>query len=86
MVGTPAHLRSIIDHDGATILDIRCDQFFSMNTVGAYIWARLLQGEGSDLIAKALAEETGTDLSVVLLDVTDFVAELKTKHLFHFLV
>jgi hypothetical protein len=84
MVTTPTHLRSIVDHDGAVILDITRDQFFSMNPVGAYIWARLLNGGGIDQIAKTLAEETGTDLAVVTADVNDFVADLKSKHLFHF--
>lgn len=84
MVTTPTHLRSIVDHDGAVILDITRDQFFSMNPVGAYIWARLLNGEGLDQIAKTLAEETGTDIAVVTADVNDFVTDLKSKHLFHF--
>jgi hypothetical protein len=85
VVTTPTHLRSIVDHDGAVILDISRDQFFSMNAVAAYIWTRLLKGEGLDTIAKALAAETGTDISTVMLDVNDFVADLKSKHLFHFL-
>jgi hypothetical protein len=33
MTIAPAHLRSIVDHDGAVILDISRDQFFSLNTV-----------------------------------------------------
>lgn len=84
MATIPAHLRSIVDHDGAVILDIKRDQFFSMNPVGAYIWTCLLKGEGLDQIAKALAEETGTEISVVVADVNDFVADLKSKQLFHF--
>ena len=59
MTIAPAHLRSIVDHDGAVILDISRDQFFSLNTVGAYIWDRLLKGEGLDQIA------TGDRKSVV---------------------
>lgn len=86
MVTTPVHLRSIVDHDGAVILDIKRDQFFSMNPVGAYIWARLLKGEGLDHIARALAAETGTDLAVVVTDLNEFVSELKSKRLFEFLV
>ena len=84
MVAMPAHLRSIVDHDGAVILDIKRDQFFSMNPVGAYIWARLQNGEELDRIAKALAEETGTDIARVIADVNDFVDNLKSKHLFYF--
>jgi len=84
MAAMPAHLRSIVDHDGAVILDINRDQFFSMNPVGTYIWARLLDGQGIDQVAKALAEETGTDIALVTADVNDFVADLKNKQLFHF--
>jgi len=84
MVVMPSHLRSIVDHDGAVILDIKRDQFFSMNFVGSYIWERLLKGESLDQIAKALAEETGTEISIVIADVNDFATDLKSKHLFHF--
>ena len=84
MATMPDHLRSIVDHDGAVILDIKRDQFFSMNPVGSYIWERLLKGEGLDQIARELAEETGTEISIVMADVNDFVADLKSKLLFHF--
>jgi hypothetical protein len=84
MVVMPSHIRSIVDHDGAVILDIKKDQFFSLNPVGSYIWERLLKGENLDQIEKALAEETGTEISVVMSDVNDFVADLKSKKLFHF--
>ena len=82
MVVTPSHLRSIVDHDGAVILDIERDQFFSLNPVGSYIWERLLKGEDLDQIAKALAEESGAEITVVMADVNEFVADLKSKHLF----
>ena len=84
MATMPSHLRSVVDHDGAVILDIKRDQFFSLNPVGAYIWERLLKGEGLDQIARELAEETGTEISIVMADVNDFVADLKSKLLFHF--
>ncbi len=84
MAAMPAHLRSIVDHDGAVILDIKRGEFFSMNPVGAYIWARLVDGQEIDKIAKALAEETGTDIVAILADVNDFITDLKCKHLFHF--
>jgi hypothetical protein len=80
----PAHLRSVVDHDGAVILDIKRDQFFSMNPVGSYIWERLLKGEGLDQIAKELAEETRTEISLVIADINDFIADLKNKQLFDF--
>jgi Coenzyme PQQ synthesis protein D (PqqD) len=84
MTGMLAHLRSIVDHDGAVILDMKRDHFFSLNPVGSYIWERLLKGEDLDQISKALAEETGTEISVVVADVNDFIADLQSKQLFHF--
>jgi hypothetical protein len=84
VVAMPAHLRSVVDHDGAVILDIKRDQFFSMNPVGSYIWERLLKGEGLDQIAKELAEETRTEISLVIADINDFIADLKNKQLFDF--
>ncbi|MGA9673052.1 MAG: PqqD family protein [Terracidiphilus sp.] len=84
MATMPAHVRSIVDHDGAVILDIKRDQFFSLNPVGAYIWERLLKGEGLDQITRELAEETGTEISIVMADVNNFVTNLKSKRLFHF--
>ena len=80
----PAHLRSIVDHDGAIILDIKTDQFFSLNPIGSYIWERLLKGEGLDQIARGLAEDTGTEIDVVMADIDDFVADLTNKLLFQF--
>jgi hypothetical protein len=84
MVSTSPNLRSIVDHDGAVILDIDRDQFFSLNPVGTYIWNRIVNGETPDQIAKALAMETGVDIPVVIADVDDFLADLKSKHLVHF--
>ena len=84
MANIPAHIRSVVDHDGAVILDVKRDQFFSMNPVGSYIWERLLKDEGLDQIAKAIAEKTGAEISVVIADVNDFVAEVKNKGLFQF--
>ena len=84
MATMPSNLRSIVDHDGAVILDIKRDQFFSLNPVGSFIWEHLLKGEEVEQIARELANETGTDLSIVMADVNNFVADLKSKHLFHF--
>ena len=84
MVTIKPNLRSVVDRDGAVILDISKDQFFSMNPMGAFIWIRLLNGEGLDQIRDALVAETGMDISVVSADVDDFMADLKGKHLLHF--
>lgn len=79
-----SHIRSIVDHDGAVILDMKADHFYTMNPVGAYIWTRLQNGQSLDQIAKALAEETGADIGSAYADINDFVSELKKKHLLTF--
>lgn len=84
MVVLPTHLRSVVDHEGAIILDIRSDQFFRLNPVGSYVWDRLLKSEGLDEIAVALARDTGSEISLVMADINDFVADLKSKRLFQF--
>ena len=81
MAASHSYLRSIVDQDGAVILDIRQDRFFSMNPVGSYIWTRLLGGECAEQIAKALADETGVELTLVSADVHSFIADLKSNQL-----
>ena len=81
MIAIPCHLRSVVDHDGAVILDINNDQFFSLNSIGAYIWERLKSGETPEQIATALASDTDSDISVISADVADFMEDLKGKHL-----
>lgn len=77
-------LRSIVDRDGAIILDIEHDQFLSLNPVGTYIWNKLRTGETIAAIKRALAMETGTVADVVSADVDEFIEDLKSKHLYCF--
>ena len=77
-------LRSIVDQDGAVILDISSDRFFSLNPTGALVWTHLSNGKTLDQIKSAIAAETGMDQAVVSTDVDEFVAQLKSNHLFHF--
>jgi hypothetical protein len=75
------HLRSIIDHDGAVILDIKHDAMLTLNSTGGYVWEKLKQGKPIDEIIRELATDTGTDPAAVEGDVCDFLHELKSKHL-----
>jgi hypothetical protein len=81
MVTTPAHLHSIIDHDGAVILDIPRNTITTLSPTGAYVWERLLQGLQVAAIISELAHDTGTDELVVAKDVEEFMEQLKSKHL-----
>jgi hypothetical protein len=82
MIAVPPNLRSIADHDGAVILDIASDQFFSLNPMGALIWTRLGNGESLEQIKQTIAAQTGIDPAVIATDVDDFISDLKSKHLF----
>lgn len=81
MPAPAAHLRSIIDHDGAVILDIEHDAMLTLNSTGGYVWEKLKQGKLIDEIISELAKETNTDPTTVDRDVQAFLDELKSKHL-----
>ena len=81
MTGMPAHLRSIVDHDGAVILDIPGNRMATLNTTGAYIWARLQEGKTTDSIVAELARDTGQEVHVVETDIHEFLEQLKKKRL-----
>ena len=76
------HLRSVVDHDGAVILDIEYNAMLTINSTGSYVWERLQQGKQIDEIIRELAGETGADPLTVDRDVHTFLDELKAKHLF----
>ena len=81
MPAPAAHLRSIIDRDGAVILDIEHDAMLTLNSTGGYVWEKLKQGKLIDEIVCDLARETNTDPTAVDRDVHAFLDELKSKHL-----
>jgi hypothetical protein len=39
-----AHVRSVIDSDGAVILDLKHGRYFSLNGMGVAVWRRLEAG------------------------------------------
>ncbi len=75
------HLRSIVDHDGAVILDIDRDAMLTLNATGGYVWEKLRQGKLVDEIVRDLASETGADPAAVDSDVHAFLDQLKSRHL-----
>jgi hypothetical protein len=81
MITVPPHIRSIVDHDGAVILDIPRNAMATLDSTGAYIWGRLEQGFQVDAIVAELARDTGEDELMVAKDVEEFMEQLKSKHL-----
>jgi len=81
MVSPPPNLRSIVNDDGAVILDIEHDLISTLNPTGAYVWQGLQRGELLETIIANLARETGQDSLLVERDVREFVEDLKQKRL-----
>ena len=75
------HLRSIIDRDGAVILDVEHDAMLRLNSTGGYVWQKLQQGKLIDEIVSDLAEDTGVDLAIVDRDVRAFFEALQSQRL-----
>jgi hypothetical protein len=81
MVSPPLNLRSIVNEDGAVILDIGQGLISTLNPIGAYVWQGLQRGESLETIIANLARETGEESLMVERDVREFVENLKQKRL-----
>jgi hypothetical protein len=75
------HLHSVVDQDGAAILDIDRGLISTLNTTGAYVWQGLERGELVETIIANLARETGEEPASVERDVRDFLGSLEREHL-----
>lgn len=75
------HLRSIVDADGAVILDLERNSMLTLNSTGGYIWGKLLQGDTPEDIIRNLADETLTDVAIVERDVRNFLEQLKSRRI-----
>jgi hypothetical protein len=76
-----AHLRVIVNQDGAAILDTKAGRISTLNSSGAYIWQALERGEGIETIAQGLSLDTGEQIDAVKKDVADFIEDLKKQDL-----
>ena len=74
-------LRSVIDQDGAGVLDLERGTIAALNSTGGQIWQALERGESADEIAVRISCETGHALSLVERDVRQFIEDLREHHL-----
>jgi hypothetical protein len=72
---------SVIERDGAVLLNISQNSMTTLNATGAFVWVRLQRGRSLDEIAHDLARETNATFDLVSQDLTDFVEELTAKGL-----
>ena len=74
-------LRTVVNPDGAAILNSTSGEITTLNTTGAYVWEALQRGDGTETIASNLARDTGEDHSIVKKGVAAFLRELEEHHL-----
>jgi hypothetical protein len=81
MLTTTPNIRSVVDHDGAVLLDIPRNAMTTLNSTGAYVWERLNRGMSVAAVVAELSKDTGVDEAIVGADVEVFLEELKSRHL-----
>jgi hypothetical protein len=81
MSSSLSHVRTVVNQDGAAILDVSRNQITTLNSTGGFIWGRLQQGRTVEQAIQDLATESNTDLAVVERGVRAFLEQLKSEHL-----
>lgn len=75
------HVRSVIDPDGAVLLDLKKGKYYSLNGIGAEIWLKLEAGLSVPEIEGHLASLCGTPTEVLRRDVAGFIEDLRRRQL-----
>jgi hypothetical protein len=81
MPSIPPHLHSVVNQDGAAILDVPRHQITTLNSTGGFIWQRLQQGLSVEQAIHDLATESATDPAIVEQDIHSFLGQLQSKQL-----
>lgn len=77
MVTDNSHLRTIVNEDGAAVLDTKRGTISTLNATGAYVWQALERGGLEEDIVEELARKTGSPPDAIRQDVSDFIAALQ---------
>jgi hypothetical protein len=80
-IAIPAHVRSVIDPDGAVLLDLRGGKYFSLNGVGSLIWTALESGASTPEIEASLNALPGAVPDQVRAELDAFLAHLRQSNL-----
>ena len=81
MADQNSHLRSIVNQDGAVILDAKAGRISTLNSTGAFVWQALERGEHLEAIAADLARMTGEPVDAVKDDIAAFIEALEKQDL-----
>jgi Coenzyme PQQ synthesis protein D (PqqD) len=77
----PTRLSTVVNQDGAAVLDVSRNQITTLNSTGGFIWDRLQQGRTVEQVIDDLAIESNTDPLIVKGDVLAFLEQLKADDL-----
>jgi hypothetical protein len=72
----PSHVLSRSVGDDTVLLDLRREEYFSLDAVGTRVWSLLVEGESLRAIVDRMSETSGTDPAVVADDVDALIADL----------
>jgi hypothetical protein len=75
------HVHSVMDPDGAVLLDVKRGKYFSLNGVAADIWNGLQGGLDVSRIQADIEHEYGISADQAREDVTRFMARLEKEEL-----
>jgi hypothetical protein len=75
------NLRSVINQDGAVILNRPRNQITTLDAMGGYVWGRLEEGMSQDEVVRHLIDETGADPLTVETDVEELLKDLQSRNL-----
>jgi hypothetical protein len=75
------HVRSVIDPDGAVLLNLKEGKYFSLNGIGAQIWLKLEAGSTVPEIETHLNCVYNTPAETLRRDLMEFLEELKRREM-----
>lgn len=81
MPSIPTRLSTVVNQDGAAVLDVSRNQITTLNSTGGFIWDRLQRGWTVEQIIDNLATKSNTDPLIVNGDVIAFLEQLKADDL-----
>jgi hypothetical protein len=81
MIAPRSSLRTIVNSDGAAILDLSHNRITTLNSTGGFIWQKLQEGCLVGEVISELARESNTDHAIIECDVVTFLGQLRAKDL-----
>ena len=77
----PPHVQSVMDPDGAVLLDLKQGKYFSLNGVAAVIWERLSAGDTPEQVEAHLRRTYDAPAETLRADLDAFLARLARERL-----